>query len=342
MRWFEAERRALPWRSGRRDPYRVWVSEVMLQQTTAEVVASSFPRFMARFPTLSDLARAPVEDVLQAWSGLGYYRRARSLHAAAREVMRNHEGRLPSDPTSLAALPGIGAYTSAAIAAMAFGRRTVAVDGNVARVLARFFFDEGDIARESVRRRLAQAFEERLPADAPSEVAEALIEVGALLCRPLAPRCESCPLACACEARRAGRQTAVPVKKPARPMTDVRSIRGVLVRGGRMLLIRRPEDAGLLPGFWELPGAWIRGTSPSEEVLGTVLSGLGLAEIHLQEICARARHAITHHRIASEAWRVRASGSPRRGEARFFTRAEMDRERLTTESRKLLSALART
>ena len=337
LEWFAREARDLPWREGR-TPYSTWVSEVMLQQTTAAVVAPRYAAFMAEFPDLEALAAASEEQVLAAWHGLGYYRRARALHDGARSVLARHGGRIPAAEGDLLALPGIGAYTAAAIRALAFGKRAVPVDGNVARVLARFLGDGGDVSRGATLRRLAEAFRAEVPEGHEAAAAEALIELGALVCRPRRPDCPACPLAEGCRALRDGLTDKLPRRPPPKGSVEVRSPRALVWRSGRLLLVRRPADLSLLPGFWELPGCWVMDDTPADSVLASALSGLGLALLDMGPLVASARHGITHHRIRSEAWTVQVRGRLRGRNARFKDLDTLDPRTLTTETRKLLAA----
>src|SRR6185503_9991928 len=212
--WYRGARRDLPWRRTR-DPYAIWVSEVMLQQTRVTVVVPYWQRWMARFPSPAALAGAPLDDVLAAWSGLGYYGRARNLHRGAREVVARYGGRLPDSAGELRTLPGIGRYTAGAIASMAFDRQEPLVDGNVARVLARVFAVEEDVKSAAGQNRLWQLAADLVPSEAPGDFNQALMELGATLCAPAAPRCAGCPLAADCRAHREGRTDELP-RLPAR------------------------------------------------------------------------------------------------------------------------------
>ncbi len=335
LAWFRRCRRDLPWRR-RRDAYTTWVSEVMLQQTTVDVVAPRFEAFLARFPDVRALALAPEAEVVAAWAGLGYYRRARSLKLGAEEVVRRHGGRIPDGETDLLSLPGVGPYTAGAIRALAFNLPAAAVDGNVARVMARVQGDDGDIASPAVRARFAAAILGWIPRGRAGEMAEALIELGALVCRPREPRCDACPWCASCAAFSEDRVSDLPVRRDRRATVAVDSVRAVAERGGRLLLVRRPADASLLPGFLELPGRW---GPPGEEpaaVLAETLGALGFPRARVGRRLAFARHVITHHRIRSEAWSVEIGRGRAGAGALWMARAGLDPRRLTTETRKLL------
>ena len=245
LAWFAQRARAFPWRREPRTPYRVWVAEAMLQQTRATTVVPYYERWMVRFPDVESLAAAELDDVLAVWEGLGYYRRARALHAAARTVARDLGGRWPEDEQGWRALPGVGPYTAAAIAALAFGRPTVAVDGNVRRVGARLLADptprDADLARH-----LAPL----LSPDDPGRTSEALIELGATVCTPRAPACDACPLRPACRGAASGTPEAFPRRRPRAPVPTLERWALVALDPERgVLLERRPED-GLLGGLW--------------------------------------------------------------------------------------------
>jgi A/G-specific adenine glycosylase len=254
LAWYDRHRRSLPWRAlpgETPDPYRVWLSEIMLQQTTVKAVAPYFARFVARWPNVGALAAAPLDDVLRLWAGLGYYARARHLHACARAVVERHGGRFPAQPADLATLPGIGAYTAAAIAAIAFGTPAAAVDGNVERVVARLFAieEEPPAAKAEIRRRAARL----MPVERAGDFAQALMDLGATICTPKKPACAFCPWAYACAARRRGDPEAFPRKAPR---TEGRLRRGaafVAVRADGCVLVRSRPLRGLLGGMTEVP-----------------------------------------------------------------------------------------
>lgn len=255
LAWYDVHRRALPWRAPpgqRAEPYRVWLSEIMLQQTTAESVRPRFERFLARWPNVAALAAASVEEVLDHWAGLGYYARARRLHRCARILMDRHGGELPRSAEALADLPGIGRYTAGAIAAIAFDAPVAAVDGNVERVLARICAIETPLpaAKAAIRARAASL----VPQHRAGEFAQAMMDLGAMVCRPRAPDCAACPWQADCAACQAGRQQDFPVR-PARTSKPVRRGLAFFLRAGdEILLVRRPPE-GLLGGMLALPAS---------------------------------------------------------------------------------------
>jgi len=250
--WRENGRHDLPWQSPR-DAYRVWVSEIMLQQTRVETVVGYFQRFLDRFPDVEALAAAQLDEVLALWSGLGYYARARNLHAAAGKVVREFDGRLPANETALEQLPGIGRSTAAAIVAQAFDARAVILDGNVKRVLARHAGIHGWPGAPAVERALWQAAEARTPAGRAADYTQAIMDLGATLCRRRAPDCRACPVASDCKAFQRNLQHELPTPRPTRELPE-RASQYLIARDGsaRVLLVRRPPS-GIWGGLWCLP-----------------------------------------------------------------------------------------
>jgi A/G-specific adenine glycosylase len=262
LRWYGQNRRHVPWRAlpgERPDPYRVWVSEIMAQQTRVETAAPYLNAFLRRFPTPYHLARADLDEVLHAWQGLGYYARARNLHAAARLLVARHDGQIPDDEARLRELPGIGPYTAAAIAAIAFGQRAAVVDGNVERLLARHFALDLPLPRARPRiRELAASLVRGLPPDRHAgDYAQALMDLGGTLCAPRAPHCDSCPWAATCRARAMGRVAEFPVRTPRAATPTRRGIAFLVTRESGAVLLRRRPEKGLLGGLMEVPStAW--------------------------------------------------------------------------------------
>ncbi|MCA9552749.1 MAG: A/G-specific adenine glycosylase [Myxococcales bacterium] len=246
--WYRANARELPWR-GTRDPYAVWISEVMCQQTRVDTVLPYYARFMARWPTVEALAAADDDDVRAAWSGLGYYRRAQLMLKAAREVVSQHQGRFPDDADGLLALPGFGRYTAGAVAAFAFDRPRAAVDGNVTRLVARLEALEGDVMQGPGAQAVWRAAEALAPGASPGDVAQGLIEVGALVCTARNPRCGACPVAEACKARAQGAVERIPAPRKRATKKAVALTAVLWLDGGRVLLSRQPE-AGLFASLW--------------------------------------------------------------------------------------------
>lgn len=269
LAWYRAERRDLPWRRTR-DPYAIWVSETMLQQTRVEAVIPYYERFLARFPSVGALASADLDDVLSQWAGLGYYSRARNLKRAAEQIVAEHAGRLPDDDAALQRLPGIGRYTAGALASIAFDRPAPVVDGNVARVLARIGGIREPIETTPVKARLWEEAARLAACDAPGDLNQALMELGARVCIPAAPRCDTCPVSKWCDAREAGDAAALPMRMRKREPKQVHAIAVWTERGGKLLAVQRPAR-GLLGGLWELPGGEIEARPRGVDLVVRVL-----------------------------------------------------------------------
>jgi A/G-specific adenine glycosylase len=293
--WFLRHQRPLPWRRDR-DPYRIWVSEVMLQQTQVAAVIPYFERFLAAFPTLADLAAAEEQEVLRHWEGLGYYRRARDLHRAARVIVAEHAGRFPDDAAVLGSLPGLGRYTCNAVLSQAFDRRLPILEANSQRVLSRLFGRVEDPRQPAARRWLWQAAEDILPQRDVGTFNQALMELGALVCTPAAPRCSECPLAVRCLARQWGRQEQIPARAPPPQIVPIRESAIVVRRGGDVLLVQRPPQ-GRWAGLWEFPhGPLLDGESHDAAALRVLRELTGL-QVQLGPELLTIRHGVTRYRI---------------------------------------------
>jgi A/G-specific adenine glycosylase len=341
IRWFEANARDLPWRR-RRTPYRVWLSEMMLQQTQVDTVIPYFQRFTKRFPTVRALADAPLDEVLKLWEGLGYYARARNLHRAAQIVAREFKGRFPKTVEALMRLPGVGRYSAGAIASLAFGVDAPALDGNVARVLCRVFAIRRDLRETRTRDELWSLAGSLLPKGQAGKFNEALMELGATICTPRAPRCEICPIAAHCEARRRGIQERLPVKRVRKltPHYDVTA--AVIRRNDRVLIAQRPHD-GMLGGLWEFPGGKRETGESLENCLRREIREELRLEIEVGEPVAVVKHAYTHFRITLHAFECRVlSGKARAiGVAGFkwVRMSELDRYAFAVTDRRIIQAL---
>ena len=303
--WYHTRRRRLPWREDP-SPYRVWVSEIMLQQTRVATVLPYFERFVAAFPDVRALAAADEADVLSLWAGLGYYQRCRRLHAAAQAVVAAHGGEVPSSVEALRALPGIGRYTAGAIASIAFGRVEPLLDGNVARVLARLLaLEEAVDGAAGTRALWAAATELVCPRD-PSSHNQALMELGALICSPKTPECVACPVAGQCAARVAGAAERYPIKRPRRRPTPALAVAGLVCdQAGRVLLARRPEGV-LLGGLWELPGGDLELRAGQRDGLRTLLEERVGLQASVGRHLGRVEHVFTHRHLTLEVFHVDA------------------------------------
>lgn len=335
--WYARQLRDLPWRENR-DPYRVWVSEVMLQQTRIETVIPYFERFLARFPQVTALAAADVQQVLKLWEGLGYYARARNLHRAAQVIVGERGGRFPDTSSAWRELPGIGAYTAAAIASITRGEAAPVADGNVRRVMARVL-NQAAPSAEGVLERLRQEIDPTRPGD----FNQAIMELGQTICIPRAPRCPDCPIRDGCSARAADTVTQVPARPLPRRVPHLEIAIGACRRGGRVLVARRPERA-MLGGLWEFPGGKIEpGESPEQALAREFREEVGLA-IRVGERFALVSHRYTHltvrlHAFLCEAVRRGPARALASEEIRWVTLAGLQELPFPTANRKVITAL---
>lgn len=302
LRWYQREARDLPWRRTH-DPYAIWVSETMLQQTRVETVIPYYERFLERFPTVETLADADADDLMEHWAGLGYYRRARNLQAAARRVVDEHDGNLPEEIDDLLALPGVGRYTAGAVASIAFDRPAPVVDGNVARVFARIFGIREDVRSAPVQALLWEKAEALARGHRPGDLNQAVMELGATVCTPKAPKCSACPVAKLCMARMDGDPEALPVKSAKKAPKRVLAVAARLARNGRFLAVRRPPE-GLLGGLWELPGGEFQpGETPEAAITRNLRERLGLKAKACQ-LLGTVEHVFTHRLLTLHVLRV--------------------------------------
>jgi A/G-specific adenine glycosylase len=299
LNWYRQQGRTLPWR-GHPDPYAVWVSEVMLQQTRVEAVIPYFEKWMRLFPTVKDLANASEQDVLSAWEGLGYYSRARNLHKAAKIVDEQHAGELPRDLKALRELPGIGRYTVGAIASIAFNMDEPTLDGNLRRVYARLFDVSEPADSPAGEKILWKLAAEHLPKGQAGDYNQALMDLGATICIPKNPRCLLCPLMEICEARANGTQEQRPVLKPKKETPHFTHAAGAITKNGKFLLAKRPST-GLLGGMWEFPNGRVEG-EPVEELESALEAGYQL-KVRAGEALGTVQHAYTHFRVTVHAFR---------------------------------------
>lgn len=307
LAWYDRAAADLPWRRTR-DPYRIWLSEIMLQQTQVETVIPYYERFLEAFPTVAALAAAPLADVLKRWEGLGYYSRARNLHRAAQVVVHDLGGRFPETADGLRQLPGIGPYTAGAIASIAFGQRVPVLDGNVIRVFARLADLEADVSQQQVKAGLWALAERWLPAERPGDYNQALMELGRTVCRPRAPLCAACPLQPHCRAYTAGTQAMRPVKARRAPAPHFDVTAGLIWNAdGQLLIAQRPLD-GLLGGLWEFPGGKREPGETLEDCLRRELREELAIEVEVGELFTVVRHAFTHFRITLHAFTCRHTG----------------------------------
>jgi len=335
LTWYDQQRRRLPWRE-RPTPYRVLVSEFMLQQTQVDKVLPYFKAFTTRFPTIDALAEGDLDEVLRLWAGLGYYSRARNLHRSARLIVQRHGGRLPDDERALRALPGIGPYTAAAIRSIAFDLEAALVDGNVDRVLTRILALREHPALDEQRQEVAAAAKVLVRGERPGDLNQALMEMGALVCKPAAPTCDACPVLRSCGARRQGIERLIPLPRRRAERKELRLAVGLVAEGDRYLLCRRPEE-GLFGGLWELPSVEAKGRAARaalkqrvEEVVGT--------SVQVEEQVARTERSLTHRELVLDTYRVSLQGRPRLGKrGRFVSNAQLPKQGISSAMRAVLA-----
>ena len=306
LAWYREHARSLPWR-GLSDPYAIWVSEIMLQQTRVETVIPYFNRWMAALPDIPALARATQDQVLKLWEGLGYYSRALSMHKAARVLLEEHAGSLPPDHDALLSLPGIGPYTAAAIASIAFGLDHAVVDGNVKRVLARLLNYTSPVNTPEAETELRRVARGLLPSGSAGEFNQAMMDLGAVICTPRNPACARCPLNGVCCAFKNDLQSSLPVKKAKPPIPHYTVTAGILMDGGQVLIARRPPGS-LLGGLWEFPGGKVEPGETRPQALARELQEeLGITVLVGDEF-GTYTHAYTHFRVTLHAYHVAAPG----------------------------------
>lgn len=309
--WYRKHQRPLPWRKTK-NPYLIWISEVMLQQTQVETVIPYYRRFLKTFPTVDALARAPLQDVLKVWENLGYYSRARNMHAAARKIVEEFGGRMPATLKEIISLPGIGEYSAGAILSIAYGQTLPALDGNVRRILCRLFAirkPADDAKAQKQLRRLAALL---IPARHPGDFNQALMDLGATICKPKNPECFRCPAAGLCRARIKNLQNVLPLTRRAAAIPHRLTVAAVIRDSkGRFLVVQRPAS-GLLASLWKLPGGFVQDGEKAENALKQcVKEELGIS-IRLGHHLASINHAYTHFRVTLQAFECRRlKGSPK-------------------------------
>lgn len=325
--WFARVGRDLPWRR-RPEAYRTWVSETMLQQTQVDRVVDFFERFLVRFPTVEALAAAPEADVLRAWEGLGYYRRARQLHAAARRIVADHDGRLPDTEAALRALPGIGRYTAAAILSIAFGRPFPVVEANSRRVLARLAAYGATLSGTSSDGPVWEIAAALLPPDAPGEWNQALMDLGAIVCTPRAPACPRCPVASCCQALATGRVASIPAMAPKRA-TEERTEKALVLRRGTKVLVVRRGPGEWWEGLWDFPRAGAADDLDSLRHSRPRKAGV-------------VTYTVTHHRVRVDVMIADAAAAgARRAGRRWIERSRLGTLAMTAPGRRIAAVAER-
>ncbi len=339
LAWYGANRRDLPWRRTR-DPYRILIAEYLLQRTRIASGTPYYERFLTRFPTIQDLAAASLDDVLGAWEGLGFYGRARRLHAAARAIVAEHAGKVPPSYEALAALPGIGPYTAGAIASIAFGIAVPAVDGNVLRVLARLFRIREDVTSMVVHRRIVELAATLVPPDAPGAFNQAIMELGATTCTPTSPACDRCPLENQCLARAVGEEREIPISANRKKPRAVPVAFALIEAKGRVLLVRR-ELGTLLGGLWALPGGEVPSRASERTSLSMLVKKQTGSLIHVGPRWSPVDRTFSHRKWSGSIYRCSPTRRPSSGEGlRWIPIAEALRLPLVPFHRKALESLA--
>jgi A/G-specific adenine glycosylase len=339
--WFGKHRRDLPWRRSR-DPYRIWVAEVMLQQTRIAAVVPYYDRFLRRFPTVGSLARARQPSVLKVWSGLGYYSRARNLHRAAQEIVRHHEGKFPREIDAALKLPGIGRYTAAAVLSIAYDVPLAVLDGNVARVLARIGAIRGDLRAPRRWQHLGATADKLLARDAPGDWNQALMELGETICTPRGPRCRECPISRACRARKLGLTDTIPAPRKKRALIRIKIAAAILQDPrGRTLLVEDPgaHDDVLFSRMWQFPALEVS-RDPKQELENHLRATLGLSAPITLEPLPAARHGVTFRNITLLPFLARVVQLPALPRTRILPLSRLGQLPISSATRKIAAALS--
>lgn len=342
LSWYDQHQRKLPWRESR-DPYKIWVSEIMLQQTRVDQVRPYFDRFIEKFPDVHSLAAADRQEVMQVWEGLGYYSRARNLHDAAKKVVEEYNGRMPDTWKGITDLKGIGPYTAAAILSIAFDQNYAVMDGNVKRVITRLFGIEEDIRKGVTEKEIQQQANELLDEKRPGDFNQALMELGATICTPKNPNCNACPVNDTCVAYRTAKTETIPYKSPAKKKPHHQIGVGIVVdEKDQVLIALRPEDA-MLGGLWEFPGGKQKESETMPETIRRELAEEMDIEVEVQQPFMKLNHAYSHFKITMHAYLCRlVSGTPKpkdSQEIRWVPRTQLDRYPFPKANRKLTEAL---
>lgn len=338
LNWFRRHKRDMPWRRSR-DPYRIWVAEVMLQQTRIAAVMPYYGKFLRRFPTVHSLARAREAEVLQSWSGLGYYSRARNLHRAAREIVSLHGSEFPKNYEAALALPGIGRYTAAAVLSIAYDAPLAVLDGNAARVLARLGAIRGDLRQPSRWTPLEEAARSLLAENATGDWNQALMELGETTCTPQSPHCEICPIAAFCRARKQGLLQQIPAPRKKRPAVAMTIAAAVLQDPqGRTLLVKDPgaHDHVLFSRMWQFPAVEVK-KDPAAELAQRLRETLGLRSVELLELPA-ARHAVTFRNVVLQPFLAKVASLPQMARTRSVPLEKIASLPISSATRKIAAA----
>lgn len=341
LRWYRREARDLPWRRTR-DPYAIWLSEILLQQTRVDQGQPYYERFLKAFPTVADLAAADEERVLKAWEGLGYYARARNLHKAAKTIVNERGGVLPETLEDWQSLPGVGRYTAGAVTSIAHGLRAPVLDGNVKRVLSRLLDVEESIDDPAVTGELWERATSLVPKAAPGDFNQGMMELGARICVPRSPKCSECPVQRHCEAHARGTQDLRPVRKPRKPIPFHETVAAVVRRNGRYLLAKRPAK-GLLSGLWEFPGGRVEAGESHVIALQRIAREQLGVEVKVGGLVAATDHAYSHMKVRLTLYRCEiVEGSPEslaHDTLKWVPRSRFDEHAFPNVNRKILHLL---
>lgn len=301
LNWYQQNKRTLPWRDCG-DPYKVWVSEIMLQQTRVDQATPYFHRFIERFPTVHDLAESSQDDLLRIWEGLGYYSRARNMHTAAKQIVSEFNGKIPDDEKEILSLKGIGPYTSAAILSISYNKPLAVVDGNVIRVITRFSGIEEDVRSTATQKHIKQIADNFLDKDSPGDFNQAVMELGATICTPKNPQCSSCPLQMDCRAAAMVKTAQIPYKSPAKKRPHKHIGVGVITGSdGKLLIAKRPNDV-MLGGLWEFPGGKQESGETIQETIARELTEELGVDVTVQDEITQIKHAYSHFTITLHAY----------------------------------------
>ncbi len=334
--WYSKYKRNLPWRKTK-DPYKIWISEAILQQTRIDQGMPYYERFVKQFPTVYILAKASLQEVLKAWEGLGYYSRARNLHKAAQIIVEKYQGKIPNDYETILNLPGFGPYTAAAVLSIAYNKDHAVLDGNVIRVLARLFAIREDPKETATKKKLWKLAQELLPPGKAKDYNQAMMELGALVCTPQNPSCGTCPLNRFCKAYQQGIQEKLPVKSPKKEKPHYEIAVGIIERNGQVLLLQRPEQ-GLLGGMWEFPGGKREKESLVECCRREIQEKTGLAVKIEEELCI-IEHVYSHFSIRLHAYRCKPLRMPLiNSKSRWVSYADIQKYPIHTSNQKVLKA----
>ncbi len=343
IEWYGKEFRDLPWRRAKY-PYKIWISEIMLQQTQVKKVIPYYKKFLDRFPTVQDLANADLSAVLKVWEGMGYYARARNLHKAAKVVVKEYGGVFPSELNNVMNLPGVGPYTAAAILSIAFDQNLPVLDGNVIRVLSRLFTVDVNSKSTEGKNHLLSIANELLPPGQAGTFNQAMMELGAMVCTPKSPKCNECPLAPKCKAKQMNETSNYPLKTPRKERPHYNIAAGIIWRGDEILVAQRPEK-GLLGGLWEFPGGKLENDETLQQAVAREIREELDVRVSVQDLVAVINHQYTHFKITLHAYHCKyLSGEPKAigcMDWRWVKKKELDELAFPAANRRILDQLLR-